>query len=590
MGVVIKGTKDGQETVKAPGGKVYFMQKTIKGDTFLVLADSAIEMEDEFKNLYFTVTDSSKQMIQPPYQPKTLMRLVTQNNILGQCIEAMEVNVDGTGFEFVPKKEGDTLDAAEAQRLKSFFAEPYPGVSFLRMRRNLRRDMESCGYGFLEVLRSASGDIVALRNTEASMVRLVKLDKAVPVQRTVERDGKEVELTLIERERRFCIKLNNSFVYYKEFGSKRALHKTTGEWEGSVGSDGNPLVIAIEDQATELLMFGVHKDVETAYSVPRWINQLPSVVGSRKAEESNLEFFDAGGIPPAIIFIQGGTLAKDMADQLKMYLSGASKSNNRAVVVEAQSSSGSLESAGSVQVKVERFGAEKAQDSMFSKYDTAAEEHVRTGFRLPPLFLGKAADYNFATAKTAYMVAEAQVFEPERKEFDEKINRTLLPALGVKKTVMKSNPITLKDVEQQFKGMQLIADKVKGDSLVSEVNKIAGLTLDYDKEAEQRTIDMKNRELDIQEKAKVVAAPPQKSNVVPIDKNKSASGVVKLARQYAQLTGVTKSDSVLDEDEIQKGVEALTEEESKLFTSVLSAIVTSSDSDVGVLLAHGCCD
>ena len=598
MGVKIGATKTAPDPSKGPGGKVYFMQKTIKGDTFLVLADSAVDMEDEFKGLYFTTEDSSKTLIQPPYPPKVLMRLVSQNNILGQCVEAMEVNVDGTGYEFVSKEEGKTPNQNEVKILKSFFSEPYPGVSFLDMRRQLRRDMESAGYGFLEVIRSIDENIVALRNQTAHMVRLVRLDNPVQVKKTIERNGQEVELTLFERERRFCIRINNQNVYYREFGTTRHLNKKTGEWESTTSP------VKPEDRATELMFFGIHKDVETAYFVPRWINQMPSVIGSRKAEEQNLEFFDAGGIPPAIIFIQGGTLAKDMADQLKMYLSGQSKSNNRAVVVEAQSSSGSLESAGNVQVKVERFGADRANDSMFSKYDVAAEEHVRTGFRLPPLFLGKATDYNFATAKTAYMVAEAQVFEPERKKFDEKLNRTLLPALGVKETVIKSNPITLKDVEQQFKAMEMVADKVKGEGLVNEVNKIAGLTLEYDAEAEQRAIDNEQALAEARMNPVGVTNPAKPTpadqaqgagdDVVDLEKErqrrqaaKGAQAILKLAREYAIATGqlVTKSElTQAQKDEVVAKAEALEGEENDLFLTCLSALMANhADAEVGSL-------
>ncbi|ATS92275.1 portal protein [Stenotrophomonas phage vB_SmaS_DLP_5] len=598
MGVKIGATKTAPDPSKGPGGKVYFMQKTIKGDTFLVLADSAVDLEDEFKGLYFTTEDSSKTLIQPPYPPKVLMRLVSQNNILGQCVEAMEVNVDGTGYEFIAKEEGKAPNVNEVKILKSFFSEPYPGVSFLDMRRQLRRDMESAGFGFLEVIRSIDENIVALRNQNAHMVRLVRLDEPVQVKKKIERNGQEVELTLFERERRFCIRINNQNVYYREFGTTRHLNKKTGEWE----SGSNKVEPA--DRATELMFFGIHKDVETAYCVPRWINQMPSVIGSRKAEEQNLEFFDAGGIPPAIIFIQGGTLAKDMADQLKMYLSGQSKSNNRAVVVEAQSSSGSLESAGNVQVKVERFGADRANDSMFSKYDVAAEEHVRTGFRLPPLFLGKATDYNFATAKTAYMVAEAQVFEPERKKFDEKLNRTLLPALGVKETVIKSNPITLKDVEQQFKAMEMVADKVKGEGLVNEVNKIAGLTLEYDAEAEQRAIDNEQALAEARMNPVGVTNPASNTSadqsqgagndVVDLEKErqrrqaaKGAQAILKLAREYAIATGqlVTKSElTQVQKDEVVSKAEALEGEEQDLFLTCLSALMANNaDAEVGSL-------
>ena len=442
----------------------YFVQKSIGGDTYLVMAASQIQLEDEFASLYFTTQNQSNIFLMPPFDPIVLKNLVQTNNILNQCVEVMEVNIDGTGHEFVASKDaqnkldakkkalkekkkqddfkqklqqhtdtvkaqatppkidpttgspipaasppppppeppeedlGDGIDDKERAIAESFFTEPYPGLSFIKMRRKLRREMEGVGYGFLEVLRNPVGEVVAMRNIETHNVRLVKLDAPVMVTKTLRRAGQDVELNLWVRERRFAQRVAlKQLVYYKEFGASREVNRNNGQWEVLKAEDGKPInPVMPADRGTELLMFGVHPDVQTAYYLPRWINQMPSVVGSRKAEEQNLEFFDAGGMPPAIIFVQGGVLAKDAADQLRNYLSGKNKHKYRAVVVEAQSSSGSLEAAGSVQVKVERFGAEKANDAMFEKYDLRAKDHVRTGFRIPPMFLGDSKEYNFA--------------------------------------------------------------------------------------------------------------------------------------------------------------------------------------------------
>jgi hypothetical protein len=227
-----------------------------------------------------------------------------------------------------------------------------------------------------------------------------------------------------------------------------------------------------------LIAFGVIKDHTGPYHVPRWVNVLPSVVGSRKAEEQNLEFFDSGGMPPAIIFIQGGQMVGQAAADLRTYLSAANKRKGRAVVVELASNSGSLDSSGSVSAKVERFGAERANDAMFSQYDSAAEERVRIAFRLPPIFLGRAADYNYATAVVAYQVAEAQVFQPERTEFDEVINSTIIKAMGWD-LKFKSLPITMKSVDEFFKGLELIKDKIEGEDLVHAVNITIGSDLKF---------------------------------------------------------------------------------------------------------------
>ena len=203
-----------------------------------------------------------------------------------------------------------------------------------------------------------------LRSVETAHVRMVKLDAPIQVKKKIERDGKEVELTLWERERRFAqtVALKQQ-IYYREFGTTREINRDTGDWETEDDK------IPPDKRGSELLIFGINPDVTTPYFLPRWINQLPSVVGSRAAEEQNLQFLDAGGLPPAIVFIQGGTLIKDTSDQLRMYLSGLNKNKNRAVVVEVQSSSGSLDAAGKVDVKVERFGSAQSQDAMFTQYD-----------------------------------------------------------------------------------------------------------------------------------------------------------------------------------------------------------------------------
>lgn len=450
------------------------VQKVIGGDTYTVMAQSQIQLEDEFSNLYFTTQDQTKLFLQPPFEPTGLLNMVTTNNTLLQCVEAMEVNVDGTGFDFVAKDGVEKVDEAEVKKLKSLFNEPYPGQSFTSIRRKLRKELESVGYAYLEILRNMAGDIVGFRNINSHNVRMVKLDAPVLVERTVERDGKEVTLSLWERERRFAQRIAmKTLVYYKEFGVKRNVNRSTGAW-----IDEKKEKIEPKDMGTELLMIGLHPDVKSPYFVPRWVNQFPSVIGSRKAEEQNLEFFDSGGMPPAIIFIQGGTLASDAADQLKNYLSGKNKNKYRAVVVEAQSSSGSMDASSSVQVKVERFGGEKANDALYQEYDKNAEDRVRMGFRMPPLFLGKSADYNFATAMTAYMTAEAQVFKPARTLFDDLINSTILRAMGIKTARIKSNPITLQDVANQITALGLVKDNIEVDSLIETVNKITGMDLE----------------------------------------------------------------------------------------------------------------
>lgn len=592
---------------KAAGGakekqvepQVHIVQKVIGGDTYLVMSDSALQMEDEFSNLYFSTQSSSNVVIQPPFEPKVLARLPNLNNILSQCIEAMEVNVDGTGHEFMPLDEEGKIDETELAAAKAFFSEPYPNKSFIQLRRKLRRDVESIGFGFLEVLSTATGEIAAVRNTEGHLMRYVKLDEAVLVSKTMTRNGSEIEMKMWERERRFVQKVGTKMVYYREFGTSREVNRETGEWaeEGTV--------LAADKRGTELLVFGVNPDVGTPYFVPRWINQLPSVLGSRKAEEANLEFFDAGGMPPAIIFVQGGTLAKTASDQLRGYLSGQAKNRQRAVVVEAQSTSGNLEGSNAgVQIKVERFGSEATNDAMYQNYDKAAEDHIRSGFRLPKLFLGRSDDYNYATAVVAYMVAEEQVFRPERLEFDEVINKTLLKSLGFKTLRYVSKPITLKNVEHQLKAIEMLKGLVKEEDYVAEVTAVGGIALSYDKATADESREMAKAQLEAQKNQlgqqgqqppKPGEKPVAKPTETPITREPAKATVktelMELAVRYAGSRGILTQKMEMSEQDLADlavKMDALHGQELEMFNTLIASWAFGS-ADKDLVDLAGCC-
>lgn len=536
--------------------KVSFVTKKVKADTYQVISDASKHVEDEFKGLYFTTEDTSKTILMPPIPIKTLCSLVSQNNILSQCVEAMEVNIDGTGYSFVAVNSDTPIDEVELARAENFFSEPFPGTSFIKIRRKLRRELESCGNGYLEVLRNAAKDIIAIRNIPVQFIRFVKLDSPVWVKKIFKRNGEDVEITMLDRERRFVHKSGNTTFYYKEFGVVRGLNRLTGEWVGEGGT------LDEANLATELLVFDVNPGIETPYGLPRWINQMPSVLGSRKAEEQNLEFLDAGGLPSVMIIVQGGTLSAKVTEQLKLYLSGDSA--NKGVVIEAQPSSGSLDSVGRVDVKVERFGSEQIKDSMYSNYDKSTEDHVRVSFRLPSLFIGKSPDYNFATALTSYMVAEAQVFQPERDEFDDIINKTLMKGLGIQTLKFKSNPITLKNADNQIKILPLVASVVEADSLVKEINLLTGFNL-----VAKEGIDLPPIQ------------PPNLQDETIKSEGVNTTELITLASDWAKIKGLTTTKFEFSEEfsqEVLQKVDNLSKADNEVFVQLVTNFVFGSES------------
>jgi len=452
------------------------------GEVMATLMDA----EDQFFEDYLRIS-GGPSLLAPPIAPERLERLVSENNALEPCIAAMTTNVSCTGAEIMPVEgsEAELTDEEKTQRkhLREFFEEVAPRKSFLRVRKELRRDLHTTGNSYMVIERTITKELAFVRRAPAKSMRMIKLDKAVPVTVTVRRNGELRDMTTTRAERRYVQKVGTKMVYYKEYGSERDLDRVTGEW----ARPGQTL--APNQRAHEIIHDKDIDDVRSPYGMPRWITQLPSVLGSRMAEEHNLAFFQAGGVPPVMVFITGGLVSEAVAKSVNGYLSGGSKDKQRGVAVEIPSS-GDINNERPASVTVEKFGANDA-DSTFENYDERNEMRVRRAFRLPGIFLGMSDNYNFATAHASYVVAEAQVFGPERMEEDERINMTIMREIDpTGQWRLVSNPMSVQDVNLQLRALQMLGE-TKGVGLadfVGGVSQVAGLEIEVHEDHEEDVI------------------------------------------------------------------------------------------------------
>ena len=433
------------------------------------ITSNALEIEDTFLNSYTT------SIIQPEISPDVYYSLVEQNNALNQCISAMEVNIDGTGFDVV-RTDGEEitdLDSKALQPVKEFLMEVSPTVSFVTLRRQMRRQLEISGYACIEIIRNPKDEIIFMRTLESKTIRLMKLGDAVPTQKTLIRGGTAMKIQTLTRERRFVQLVNRRKIYFKEFGSIRDLAKDTGVFVA------NGLRLPFEERASEIIYLTVHRAANSPYGVPRWLNNLPSVIGSRSAEELNLEYFAAGGIPPLMIFITGGAMAEKARKQLEGLLAGKARNKLKGIVADIQSTSGTIDKGGGVKVDIESFGSDRQQDSMFENYDTRCEQRVRASFRLPPLFVGKADDYSYASVFASYTLAEAQVFQPERMEFDEVFNNTVMKEMTNGVYRIRSKPLIVADAETNLNTLRTAMNggAITKKDLIENLNLVGSVTL-----------------------------------------------------------------------------------------------------------------
>lgn len=406
-----------------------------------------ITVEDEFKSLV-----TSGTIVTPPYDPSRLMEIVERSNALGPCIESMVTNVGQSDWDVVPADEKVAMDPDEVDILRSFIDSANSEESLVTVKAKITREYEGTGYSFLELIRDRAGRVTIARHAKASITRLrPKHEKPVLVSYDIRRGPRTSYVREWYRFRTYVQVVGGQQVFFKEFGDPRRLNRETGKFDFE--QEFSP-----ELDATEILHF--RQDSEDAYGVPRWIAQLPSILGSREAEEVNLRYFEDNTIPPMFLTVSGGRLTGSSYRELRKLLEqgGVGRDRqHRVMLLEAVPETSGIDDKGAnVSLDIHKLTDARQSDGLFKEYDSANREKVRSSFRLPPVAVGLSQDVTFATANVSQYVAETQVFAPLRRVFDEVFNKRFVTSkhgLGLKTVLLKSRTPTITNPEMTLKAL-----------------------------------------------------------------------------------------------------------------------------------------
>ncbi|HWR07111.1 phage portal protein [Sporomusa sp.] len=376
-------------------------------------------------------------VLTPKYSICTLLEMKEISTILPQCIEAYKQNIAGFGYQL--KYRDDETKKTETAEMKVEWARVESALKYMHMEKSLVNvlkdaidDREACGNGYIEVIRNGKREVVELEKIEdASTVRTTKKGKAVAVK--YYRDGQ-----VFEREKRFRryvqIIYGSKEVWFKEFGDPRIMDWRTGTFDDNTPS---------EFQANEILHLKIGNG---AYGVPRWISALMDMYGSRNASELNYRYFKQGRHLPAAILIKNGRLTEDSEAALTEYASSVEGQESahkflllEAEALEQENSLGLEKEKASVDIEIKSLAEILQRDGLFVNYGEDNRKKVQSSFRLPDLYTGYSKDFNRATADTAMLITEQQVFIPERKSISFIINNLLLAEYELKYVEVEIN-------------------------------------------------------------------------------------------------------------------------------------------------------
>jgi PBSX family phage portal protein len=365
------------------------------------------------------ITDNNALVwLQPPADLQGLKELVDHSTILPQCIRAYKDNIAGFGIGIKYKD-----DIEETEEMATEYEKAVSIIDLLNMDmdtkevfEDLIEERETYGIAYLEVIRNIAGEVTQIEfiKDTPSIRKTAALDPAV-----------EVEFFYkgmpIKRLKKFCKykqEKNGKVVYFKEMGDPRIMDKRNGEYVDE---------LELEYQANEILEFAIGT---SDYGTVRWIGQVLSVDGARKAENLNNNYFSEGRHTPLMIIVKGGALSDDSFTKLKEYMNDikgeAGQHAFLVLEVEENENKVDFEAEKTPSVEVKDMASILQKDELFQDYLENSRKKVQSAFRLPDLYTGYTSDFNRATAQTAMEVTEKQVFIPERKSLAWTINNKLL--------------------------------------------------------------------------------------------------------------------------------------------------------------------
>ncbi|KKN42117.1 hypothetical protein LCGC14_0716490 [marine sediment metagenome] len=367
----------------------------------------------------FDALASDGRIIEPPFDMLALAMLPERSTELLPVIEAMEINIEGFGHRLVPRVDLDKLDNGggeaskemraavnkEKTKLTNFFAYASLRDSFIAQRRKLRRDLESTGNAYWEVIESAAGVIHQLVHLPSYQMRLGVLDAEqvkVPVPILELQEDGSVKVKEVESWERFRPFVQSRAIqrqnlqfsgdhrtrWFKEFGDPRTYDNRTGmEVKG-----GDITKLPEVHRANAIIHFKLYSP-RAPYGLPRFIGNLLSIFGDRAAEEINFTTFQNNNVPSMMLLVSNGQLTDDSLDRIKEHFEGLQSSDNRSTLLLIEGEGVELVDGGEDggQIKIEAIPMVDSQhnDALFQAYSKNNQEKIRRAFRMPPILVGK---------------------------------------------------------------------------------------------------------------------------------------------------------------------------------------------------------
>ena len=419
-----------------------FIQNNIPEIEIVPLSKSfpTLTKADEFATKSKQISDDqfsamTNDIIEPAYDPDTLIELYTYNTRLHRLLNIISRNNAGLGYVISSKKTNKELEKLsekgkinlesekeiieeEIDKVKEFFENCNDELPFPTLFNMFELDRQITGNGFLEFTRTADGELSKIYHVPSNTIRIRKKDKG------------------------FVQSINGKKTYFKKFGDLDRYDLQTGinldkdndnttnsvEKENitAFGVTEEDKEIPVERLASEILHHRIYSPEHYHYGVPNWVTTFSAILGNRHSSIRNLAFFKNDALPRAIISILGGKLAEGAKKELEEFMTAYSKNPDKAhrtLILQLAKTYGGSDKP---EIKIDKLTVGEGEDQTHGNYRHDNDEEIRESLGYAKVFLGTADDVNRATALVTRQVTNQQEIEPAQAELEFFINKKII--------------------------------------------------------------------------------------------------------------------------------------------------------------------
>jgi PBSX family phage portal protein len=351
-------------------------------------------------------------VITPPYNLYELANYYDASFANHAAIDAKVANIAGLGYSFhvtdktnlalESREDSTAVDKARKRiermklELRDWLESLNDDDSITTTMKKMLIDFESTGNGYLEVGRTALGQIGYVGHVPATTIRVRRL-----------RDG-------------YLQIIGNKVVYFRNFGAK------------------NPNPVTGDPRPNELIHYKSYSPLNTFYGIPDILSAVSSLIGDSLAAQYNIDYFQNKAVPRYIITLKGAKLSGDAEDKMFRFLqTGLKSQSHRTLYIPLPGDSDN----NKVEFKMEPI-ENGIQEGSFKEYRKQNRDDILIAHQVPISKLG-GTDSGIAAALSQDRTFKEQVARPAQKHLEKIINKIIKEKTDILE--LKFNELTLTD-------------------------------------------------------------------------------------------------------------------------------------------------